>query len=65
MRRLPFLRKTGTSQGGHCPALYAADGGYAVQGVSLDEAERAQLLELGDNESAVFVPADVLDRLRG
>jgi hypothetical protein len=59
-----FMWKTTGSGGGGCPALYEAPGGYVVQGVRLDEATRAQLRQLADDEDAVFVPADVLDRLR-
>jgi hypothetical protein len=36
-----------------------------VLGVRLPEAKQDQLRDLADNEAAVFVPADVLDRLRG
>lgn len=56
--------KDSDSGGGNCPALYAADGGYVVQGVKLDAATRAQLRQLADSEDAVYVPANVLDRLR-
>jgi hypothetical protein len=65
MRKLMFLWKDGNSGGGGCPALYETDGGYVVQGVKLDDETRAQLRQLADNETAVFVPANVLDRLRG
>lgn len=64
MRILRFMWKDTGSGGGGCPALYEVDGGYVVQGMVLDDGERAQLLELGQDESAVFVPANVLDRLR-
>jgi hypothetical protein len=61
---LTFLWKDDRSGGGGCPALYEAPGGYVVQGVKLDEATRAQLRQLAEGEDAVFVPANVLDRLR-
>lgn len=48
-----------------CPALYEAPGGYVVQGVKLDDDTRAQLRQLADDEDGVFVPANVIDRLRG
>jgi hypothetical protein len=64
MRDLEFLWKDEGSGGGGCPALYKTDGGYVVQGVILDEETRAHLRQLADNEDAVFVPANVLDRLR-
>jgi len=56
--------KDSGSGGGGCPTLYKAPGGYVVQGVKLDDETRAQLRQLADNEDGVFVPANVLDRLR-
>lgn len=64
MRALTFLWKDQESSGGECPALYATDGGYVVQGKALDAGTRSQLRDLGADENAVFVPANVLDRLR-
>ena len=64
MRHLKFLWKDTESIGGSCPALYQTDGGYVVQGVKLTDSERAQLRRLADGEGAVFVPANVLDRVR-
>jgi len=61
--RLRFLWKTGGSNVGNCPALYEAEGGYVVQGKVIDASTRAQLRDLGAGEDAVFVPADVLDKL--
>jgi hypothetical protein len=65
MRALKYLWKDADSGINGCPALYATDGGYVVQGVKLTDDERAQLRALADSEDAVFVPANVLDRLRG
>lgn len=65
MRKLRFLWKDIDSIGGSCPALYETKGGYVVQGVRLTPDERAQLRDLADSEDAVFVPANVLDRLKG
>lgn len=52
-----------------CPALNAVPGGYLVVGTVVDEATVANLQAVGpgvaDNERVVFVPANVLDRLRG
>ena len=48
---------------GSCPAQYKAPGGYVIQGKKIDAATRAQLRDLGADEDAVFVPANVLDRL--
>jgi len=62
---IEFMWKTDGSNVGNCPALYrAVPGGYIVQGKKLDEATRAKLRDLGDDEDGVFVPADVLDKLR-
>ena len=61
---LKFMWKDVDSGGTGCPGLYETDGGYVVQGVKLDDATRAQLRQLNDGEDAVFVPANVLDRLR-
>ncbi len=62
---LEFLWKDDNSGTGGCPALYRTEHGYVVQGVRLDESTRAQLRQLADNEDAVFVPANVLDRVGG
>ncbi|MGW4425876.1 hypothetical protein [Streptosporangium sp. NPDC004631] len=59
-----FMWKDDSSGGGGCPALYDAPGGYVVQGVKLDAETRAQLRQLADDEDAVYVPANVLNRLR-
>lgn len=56
--------KDSASNTGNCPAMYEAPGGYVIQGKLLDEATRAQLRDLGSDESAVFVPANVIDRIR-
>jgi hypothetical protein len=64
--KIDFLWKWQGSQVKNCPALYeAADGsGYIVQGVVLDDETQAQLRDVGANETAVFVPRDVIDRIR-
>lgn len=62
--RIQFMWKDGQSTVNGCPAIYAAPGGYVVQGVTLDAETRAQLRDLAETEDAVFVPANVLDRLR-
>jgi hypothetical protein len=61
---IEFLWKDNGSGGGGCPALYKTTGGYVVQGVKLDDATRAQLRQLADDEDGVFVPTNVLERLR-
>lgn len=65
MRKLTRLWKDANSGVTECPALYETEGGYVVQGVKLTAEERAQLLDFADSEDAVFVPSNVLDRLRG
>lgn len=62
--KIEFLWKDSQSGGGNCPAIYKAPGGYVVQGKNLDADTRAQLRQLGDDEDAIFVPANVLDRLQ-
>lgn len=59
-----YMWKDISSGAGDCPAIYEAPNGYVVQGVKLDDETRAQLRNLADSEDAVFVPANVLDRLR-
>lgn len=62
---LTYLWKDENSTHGDCPALYKADGGYVVQGVKLDDDTRAQLRDIAAGEDAVYVPANVLERIRG
>lgn len=62
--QIRFMWKDDDSNVVNCPALYEADGGYVVQGKQLDAATRAQLRQLGDDEDAIFVPRNVLDRLK-
>lgn len=62
--KITFLWKTIGSGGGGCPAIYRAPGGYVVQGKLLDAETRAQLRQLADDEDALYVPANVLDRLK-
>lgn len=68
MRRLTFMHKTSNSPNGACPAIYSVSeadgGGYVVQGKVLEPGEMEQLSDLGRAESAVWVDADVIDRLR-
>jgi hypothetical protein len=61
---LVFLWKDLESGGGGCPALYRVPGGYVVQGKKLPAAAREKLRQLADDEDGLFVPANVLDRLR-
>ncbi len=63
--QIEFMWKTDGSAVENCPALYRAPGGYVVQGKTLDAETRAALRQLGGDEDAVFVPADVIDRIKG
>ena len=62
--KIKFMWKDRESNVGNCPAMYEAPGGYVVQGKLLDAETRAQLRDLGGDEGAVFVPANVIERLR-
>lgn len=62
--KIEFLWKDTGSGGGGCPAIYRAPGGYVVQGKLLDDETRAQLRQLAGDEDAIYVPANVLDRLQ-
>ena len=62
--KITFMWKTTASATGNCPAQYKADGGYVIQGKKLGDDARAQLRDLGADEDAVWVPADVIDRNR-
>jgi hypothetical protein len=62
---IKFMWKTRESATGNCPALYKAPGGYVVQGKALDAETKTQLRQFGGDEDAVFVPADVIDRIKG
>jgi hypothetical protein len=58
---LEFIRKTGDSQQGHSPTLYATDRGtFVVQGYKVTDPAALAALNLPDHETAVEVPADVL-----
>ena len=63
--KIKFMWKDSGSNTGNCPAMYEAPGGYVIQGKLLDAETRAQLRDLGGDETAVFVPANVIDRIRG
>ncbi len=64
--KLKFLWKTSTSQATNCPAIYKAENGdYVVQGWKLDGDTHSNLVNVGDNETAVRVPADVIVRIKG
>jgi hypothetical protein len=62
---IEFLWKDRSSGTGGCPALYKVPGGYIAQGKLLDPATRAQLRDLAADEGGLFIPDNVIDRLRG
>lgn len=62
--QIKFMWKDTNSSVGGSPALYEAPGGYVAQGWKLDDETRDQLRGLASDEDAVFIPANVLDRLR-
>lgn len=72
MQELVFLWKDISSGGNGCPALIEGDGGYYVQGKVVSPEKRAAIQAvsdannagLGPDEDVLFVPANVLDRLR-
>ena len=68
---IEFMWKTGASATGSCPAQYRVNGimdghsgGYIIQGKRISNTARARLRDLGDDEEAVWVPDDVIDRNR-
>lgn len=62
---IEFMWVDQASGGGGSPALYKVPGGYAVQGKKIGPQTRGQVRNLTDDEDVVFVPDNVLDRLRG
>jgi hypothetical protein len=66
--QIEFMWKDEASNTGNCPALYRVkdenDDGYVIQGKRIGAKTRAQLRELGGDEDAVFVPANVIDRIK-
>ena len=66
--KIEYMWKDAGSGAGGCASLSKAERngqpGYVVNGVLLDEAHRSQIPHLGEGEAAVWVPGNVLDRLR-
>jgi hypothetical protein len=71
--KIEFMWKTRDSATGNCPALFRKDGGYYIQGKQVTDPEvRATLrtlgtandCPLGDDEGYLFVPGDVIERIR-
>lgn len=68
MEFIKFLWKDELSNVGNCPSLSVgrADGrdGYFVVGPLASPEASAQIPHVGEGEVAVFVPANVIDRIR-
>lgn len=72
MDELKFLWKDENCANSTCPALYEVDGGHVVVGKILNADDLAQVQALGaandsgigEGETAVFLPANVLNRLK-
>lgn len=62
--RIEFMWKDDQSRTGGCASLSKAPGGYVVNGRPVSGADAEQIPERSAGEVAVFVPANVLDRLR-
>jgi hypothetical protein len=59
--KIEFIRKTANSTSGNCPAIYKAENGnFVIQGWKIDEDTRARLRDLGLDEDAVEIPADIV-----
>jgi hypothetical protein len=61
-----LVRLAGTcSDGKTCPAVFATDrGSYVVQGWDVSDAEALASLRLPSGESAVEIPAELVEALR-
>jgi hypothetical protein len=69
---LAYLVGDSDSGGGNCPAIMTAPGGYLVQGKTLSAATLAGVREItaahgkatGPDETAVFIPGNLIDQMR-
>lgn len=61
---LTFKFKDSDSIGGSCPAYYEVPGGAVFQGKTLDASTKAKLRDLAADEDGVFVPQNIIDRIR-
>ncbi len=69
MEIIKFLWKDALSNVGNCPSLSTGrddEGrdGYIVVGKKVSPEFQAQVPEVGDGEGVLFVPANVIDRVR-
>lgn len=66
--KVEFMWKDSNSNTGDCPALSRVDGGYLVTGKVVGDDTRAKVAQfagVSGDETVVFVPDNILDRLRG
>lgn len=62
--QIDFLHKDRGSTTGGCPAAYATeDGDFLIQGKVLDAETTAQLRDVAPDETAVWVPRNVIEQL--
>ena len=61
---IEFLWKTRDSLAAAARRSAGVKGGYVVNGIPIDEETRARIPHTAAGEAAVFVPDDVLDRLK-
>jgi len=62
--RLTFLAKDTGSNGGQSPTFYRTDKGtYVIQGWKVHDPEALATLNLPDHESAVEVPANLVEQI--
>ena len=57
--------KTRSCAGNDCPAVRkvtSAEGGYVIIGKLLNASDRSRIPGIGDDEDAVWVPADIIER---
>jgi hypothetical protein len=68
IEQIEIMWKDEDSRTGNCPGLHRVvegSAGYVVVGKVTDPKLRDQVPDIGDDEVAVYVPSNVLDRLRG
>jgi hypothetical protein len=67
IEKVEFMWKDDKSYTGSCPSIskvVKGPAGYVLVGKKTDPALRAQIPEVGDDEIVMFVPANVIDRIR-
>lgn len=62
--RITYLFKDSNSTTGGCPAAYEdEDGNFLVQGKLLDAETFAQLRDVAPDETAVWIPRNIIEQL--